>query len=49
MPSMLATIPSYHVMTYDGILADQGRAEPDVTDEQALIWYKNMLTGMYLP
>jgi hypothetical protein len=26
-------------------LEDQNRDEPDVTDEQVLTWYKNMLTG----
>lgn len=44
-PSSLKTIPSYHVMSTEGTLQDPTRPEPDVTDEQVLTWYKNMLTG----
>lgn len=31
-------------MSDDGSLEDPNRAEPDVTNEQVLTWYKNMLT-----
>lgn len=34
-------------MSDDGGLEDPTRAEPDVTDEQILTWYKNMITGTY--
>jgi 2-oxoisovalerate dehydrogenase E1 component alpha subunit len=32
-------------MSLDGVMQDQNRGPPDVTDEQVLTWYKNMLTG----
>ena len=32
-------------MNSDGVMEDKTRAEPDVTDQQAVTWYKNMLTG----
>jgi hypothetical protein len=44
-PATLPRIPTYRVMSDDGALEDQNRDEPDVTDEQVLTWYKNMLTG----
>ena len=44
-PENLPPIATYRVMNLDGTLQDQNRAAPDVTDEQALTWYKNMLTG----
>lgn len=46
-PSKLPTISTYRVMSDDGSLEDPTREEPDVTDEQILTWYKNMLTGTY--
>jgi 2-oxoisovalerate dehydrogenase E1 component alpha subunit len=45
-PSTLPRIPTYRVMSDDGTMEDPNREEPDVTDEQVLTWYKNMLTGM---
>lgn len=47
-PSALHIIPSYHVMNAEGGLQDTSREEPDVTDEEVLTWYKNMLTGEIL-
>lgn len=46
-PSMLPTIPTFRIMNSEGVMEDQTREPPDVTDEQALTWYKNMLTGMF--
>jgi 2-oxoisovalerate dehydrogenase E1 component alpha subunit len=46
-PAALPRIPTYRVMSDDGALEDPNRDEPDVTDEQVLTWYKNMLTGSY--
>ncbi|MCJ1299238.1 hypothetical protein MMC08_002030 [Hypocenomyce scalaris] len=43
-PSKLPPIPTYRVMNSAGIMEDKTRAEPDVTNEQILTWYKNMLT-----
>jgi 2-oxoisovalerate dehydrogenase E1 component subunit alpha len=44
-PSDFPIIPTYHVMNLDGIMEDKTRARPDVSNEQALTWYRNMLTG----
>ena len=44
-PSKLPLIPTYRVMNSYGVMEDKTRAEPDVTNEQVLTWYKNMLTG----
>jgi len=43
--SDLPAIPTYRVMDSDGELVDKSRGEPNVSDEQVLTWYKNMLTG----
>ena len=32
-------------MDSDGELVDKERGQPDVTDEEVLTWYKNMLIG----
>jgi len=44
-PSQVACIPTFHVMDRKGALADETREPPQVSDNQALTWYKNMLTG----
>lgn len=46
--SDLPAIPTYRVVDPDGELVDKSRGEPEVTDEEALTWYKNMLTGWLL-
>jgi hypothetical protein len=45
IPSNYPIIPTYRVMNSDGVLEDETRARPNVSNEQALTWYKNMLTG----
>ena len=35
-------------MNSDGVLEDKSREQPDVTDEEVLTWYRNMLTGHFL-
>lgn len=41
-------IPTYRVMDSDGELVDKSRERPvDVSDEDVLTWYKNMLSGGY--
>ncbi|OQE15660.1 hypothetical protein PENSTE_c027G06206 [Penicillium steckii] len=42
--SDLPAIPTYRVMDADGELVDKSRGEPNVSDDQVLTWYKNMLT-----
>ncbi|KAL8994314.1 MAG: hypothetical protein Q9188_007101 [Gyalolechia gomerana] len=44
-PSTHPAIPTYRFMDSDGVVVDQGR-EPNVSDEEVLTWYNNMLTGM---
>ncbi|GLI76402.1 hypothetical protein PoHVEF18_004675 [Penicillium ochrochloron] len=42
--SDLPAIPTYRVIDSDGELVDKSRGPPDVSDEEVLTWYKNMLT-----
>lgn len=44
-PAEVAPIATYHVMDAESSVADSTREPPDVTDEQVLGWYKNMVTG----
>jgi 2-oxoisovalerate dehydrogenase E1 component alpha subunit len=37
-------IPTYRVMDSDGVLIDKNRSELSVSNEEALMWYRNMLT-----
>ncbi|PGH08174.1 2-oxoisovalerate dehydrogenase E1 component, alpha subunit [Blastomyces parvus] len=43
-PSENAAIPTYRVMDSDGVIVDKTRGAPDVTAEEVITWYKNMLT-----
>lgn len=43
--SDLPAIPTYRVMDSDGYQVDKTRLAPDVTNEEVLTWYKNMLSG----
>lgn len=43
-PSALPPIATYRVMNADGTFEDKHRKQPDVPDDEVLIWYKNMLT-----
>lgn len=42
-------IPTYRVMDSDGVLVDAGRKKLDVSNEEILTWYRNMLTGGLRP
>ncbi|KAJ5405331.1 hypothetical protein N7465_006615 [Penicillium sp. CMV-2018d] len=42
--SDLPAIPTYRVMDSDGYQVDKTRPAPDVTNEEVLTWYKNMLS-----
>ncbi|KGO41060.1 Dehydrogenase, E1 component [Penicillium expansum] len=42
--SDLPAIPTYRVMDSDGYQVDKTRPAPDVTNEEVLSWYKNMLS-----
>jgi len=42
----LPSIPTYRVMNSDGEMVDKTRSPPNVSDEDVLTWYKNMLQGM---
>ncbi|KAF2760288.1 branched chain alpha-keto acid dehydrogenase complex, alpha subunit [Pseudovirgaria hyperparasitica] len=39
-----SAMPTYRILDQDGIVVDRNRAPLDVTDDQALRWYKDMLT-----
>ncbi|THC97483.1 hypothetical protein EYZ11_003017 [Aspergillus tanneri] len=43
-PSETSSIPTYRVMDSDGVLLDKGRRPLNLSDEEILTWYKNMLT-----
>jgi 2-oxoisovalerate dehydrogenase E1 component alpha subunit len=34
-------------MDSDGVIVDKSRGPPEVSNEEAITWYKNMLTGSY--
>lgn len=38
-------MPTYRIMDQDGVIVDKSRGPPDVSDEQLLKWYKDMLLG----
>ena len=42
-PSLHEAIPTYRVMDSDGAVIDESRA-PDVSEEEIIFWYKNMLS-----
>lgn len=46
-PKELPPIATFRIMNMKGNVEDETRGPLDVTDEQALEWYKNMLTGKY--
>lgn len=46
-PSDMPYIPTYRVMDSDGALVGTDKKRPvDVSDEEILTWYRNMLTGV---
>ena len=45
-PSTHPAIPTYRVMDSDGIVVDKARTQSDVSHDEILRWYKNMLTGI---
>ncbi|KAI9369075.1 thiamine diphosphate-binding protein [Aspergillus egyptiacus] len=46
-PQDTPSIPTYRVMDSDGELVDQSRKRLDLSNEEILSWYKNMLTGAF--
>lgn len=46
-PSDMPNIPTYRIMDSDGVMVQKDRQRPvDVSNEEILTWYKNMLTGV---
>lgn len=39
-------MPTYRVMDSDGVIVDTKHEPSDVSTEEVITWYKNMLTGM---
>ena len=48
-PSTHPAMPTYRVMDSDGIIVDESRKPSDISYEEILKWYKNMLTGTGSP
>ena len=44
-PSSHPAMPTYRVMDSDGVIVDAERNPQDVSREEIVSWYKNMLTG----
>ena len=44
-PSTHLAMPTYRVMDSDGTIVDESRKPSDVSNEDVLTWYKDMLTG----
>ena len=44
-PSTHTAMPTYRVMDSDGTIVDESRKPSDISNEEVLTWYKNMLTG----
>lgn len=38
-------LPTFRIVDQDGVVVDKERAPLDVTDEEALAWYRDMLEG----
>lgn len=45
-PSTHPAMPTYRVMDSDGVVVDESRKPSDISDEEIVRWYRNMLTGM---
>lgn len=45
--SDLPAIPTYRVMDANGEWVDKSHGSPQVSDEEVLTWYKNMLQGAW--
>lgn len=45
-PSTHPAMPTYRVMDSDGIVVDESRRPTDISDEEIISWYKDMVTGM---
>lgn len=46
-PSETSHIPTYRVMDSDGVLVDKDRKPLNLSNEEILTWYKNMLSGSW--
>lgn len=47
-PSTHPAMPTYRVMDSDGVIVDESRKPLDVSNEEVLEWYKNLLTGTHI-
>ncbi len=44
-PDTLPAMPTYRVMDSDGVIVDKSRKPTEISNEEIITWYKNMLTG----
>jgi 2-oxoisovalerate dehydrogenase E1 component alpha subunit len=47
VPAKNPPIPTFSIMNADSIVEDESKVSSDLTNEQILTWYKNMLTGEF--
>jgi hypothetical protein len=47
-PQRLPPIATYRVLDVEGKMVDANRPAPDISHDQALEWYRNMVTGEFL-
>lgn len=45
-PEEKNAMPTYRIMDQDGVIVDKTREAPDVSEEEMIKWYKDMLTGL---
>jgi 2-oxoisovalerate dehydrogenase E1 component alpha subunit len=45
-PAEMGAMPTYRILNQDGVIVDKDREPLDVTEEEALKMYKDMLTGV---
>lgn len=46
-PDENSAIPTYRVVDSDGVVVDKSKTSLDVTNEELLTWYKNMVSGAW--
>ena len=46
-PSDTPAIPTYRIMDSDGIVVDKNRVPLEITEQEVVTWYKNMMIGVF--
>ena len=45
-PSAKPAMPTYRIIDQDGVVVDKGASKLDISDDEAVSLYKDMLTGI---